>query len=78
MTVDAHEIRSKAVPLYQLLTVGRLDKSGDFCEGAHLRRDQALMVAKYVLCGERGLQDEDAAALTWIAAFMPADGTVPA
>lgn len=75
---NPNEIRSKAVPLYQLLTVGRLDRSGDFCPGARLDRDQALSVLAWALADyEDGLAQNDASALDWISRHMPADGSVP-
>ena len=67
---DPNEIRSKAVPLYQLLTAGRLDRSGDFCRGAGLRRDQALTVIGAVL-----REPNDWQAMGWISRHMPADGS---
>ena len=74
--IPAQDIRSRVIPLYELLTYGRMDQSGDFCEGAHLTRDQALLIAVTVC---RSAEDElpamDAAAIDWIARNMPADGS---
>ena len=74
--IAAQDIRSRVIPLYELLTYGRVDQSGDFCVGAHLTRDQALFIAVTVC---RSAEDElsvmDASAIDWIAHNMPADGS---
>ena len=69
-SIEPDDIRSKAVPLYQLLTIGRRDRSGDFCPGAGLARNQALTVIGSVLS-----EANDRQAINWIARHMPADGS---
>ena len=88
VVIQPDDIRSKAVPLYQLLTIGRRDRSGDFCPGARLTRDQAIVVIGVTLAirihfegngalrtAITDLSEMDAAALHWIVQHMPADGS---
>jgi hypothetical protein len=84
MTIAVEDIRSKAVPLYELLTYGRMDQSGDFCEGARLSRDKALAVIMFVMSIRIDRDDNvfnfelaphDRAAIAWIKEHMPKDGS---
>lgn len=65
--------RSKAVPLYELLTYGRMDKSGDFCKGAHLTRTQALNIILFTLSDN--ITEDDVEVMKWISDNMPEDGS---